>query len=336
MLKLNKIINIYDITKSKTHIYNEERDGLIPQGKRNKQENGLYSPRNWTYNDLPILGERYGFLKSKLTKKKAICVYTPKGGVLKTTFSYNFARITALHNIKTLIIGLDVQGSITEMFSDLDLIDQNTTSYLSDELYKDKRGLYELSKNTDIDLKKIILNTDIPTLDYIPESSYLILLDQKIRDETKREFYFNILLERVKSIYDIIIFDTSPNWNFLIQNALTFSTDLISPISCEVNTFHSLSENIKIIERFQNRMDIKWDNFLFVPTKTQNTILNKEIETQYRNRLKDRVTISTLRNTVKGEKSNLHKFSVIEQEPKSMLANDYRTLCTEIWEKIVS
>jgi len=51
MLKLNKIINIYDITKSKTHIYNEEREGLIPQGKRNKQENGLYSPRNWTYND---------------------------------------------------------------------------------------------------------------------------------------------------------------------------------------------------------------------------------------------------------------------------------------------
>ena len=328
----NQLKRLFGIEKSKQAIFKDEGLGLIP--KAHRIQRGKSQVRVWSNYDLPLIGAKYGFVNTTLKKKKIIVVYTPKGGVLKSSITFNLARILALHNIKILVVGLDVQGTITETLKGKEAYDQSKIDALSEPVPDD---LY-LASIGNVKIDNVIKPTDLQTLFYIPETSNLTLLEQKIRDETKREFYLKSLLEPIVDEYDVIIFDNSPNWNFLIQNSLTAATDVISPISCEVNTYHSLAQNLQIIERFKEKMSLSWNNLILVPTKVQNTRLSREIEARYRSTLSEHfnkiVSATSIRMATKAEESNLLKESIIECAPTSSIAEDYRMLVQEIWEKI--
>ena len=133
-----------------------------------------------------------------------------------------------------------------------------------------------------LSIQDIIYETDLPTLFYIPESSNLNLLEQKIRDEKRREHFIERLIKPLKETFQVIIFDNSPNWNFLIQNSLAAATDVICPIACDIETFRSLTQNIQMINDFKAAMELVWSNFILIPTKVERTKLSTQIEAQYR------------------------------------------------------
>lgn len=317
------LFKIFKISKTKTSLYKDEKSGVIP--KANHTPRGTTYVRTWTIDQLPEIGEKYGFLQ-KPKNKKSICIYTPKGGVLKTTFSLNLARMLALHNIKVLVVGLDVQCSITTNL----LTEENNIENLSD--ITEYAGLFELAQpNTNIKVEDVILGTDIPTLHFIPESSNLNFLEQIIRDATRREFVIRKLIEPVMDYYDVVLFDNSPNWNFLIQNSLAMATDVISPISCDIETYRSLTKNIEMIDLFKKNMELNWNSFTLIPTKLERTKLSTQIEAQYRQVFGDIITTSSIRVASVGQESSVMKKSVIEYDPKSALAEDYYNVIEDVW-----
>jgi len=332
MFQPTQILKVFRSTSPRAKLLRDEANKVIPKATPIKR--GKSYVRTWKESDLPKIGELYGFLKPA-KKKSVISVYTPKGGVLKTTISFNIARILALHNIKTLVIGLDVQASITQSLNvdNKEKIDEDTVVDSVIETLP-KKTLYTSIIDQNSTLKDAILNTDLPSLDYIPEAGDLTFLEQRIRDEVERERFLNYQIEELKKDYDVIIFDNSPNWNFLIQNSLTAATDVISPISCEVNTYYALSQNLEIIKSFKDRMRLNWNNYIIVPTKKKNTRLSIDIEARYRRQFTDSITAGSIRDTTKGEEGNLFKRSIIETEPTSSLADDYVSIIKEIWNKI--
>lgn len=324
----SEIINLYRIEKTKTSIYRDETNGLIPQAIRISR--GKSFVRVWETEALPEIGRQYGFLKAPKTPK-IIAVYTPKGGVLKSTISFNLARMLALNGIKTLIIGLDVQCTVTH-----NLTQENDQIDSLDDI-KVVNGLYEATKLAEkggCDINETILKTELPTLFYIPESSNLNHLEQNIRNETKREHFIHRLINRIKDKFEVIIFDNSPNWNFLIQNSLVAATDVISPIACDIETFRSLTQNIAMINDFKIAMELGWSNFILIPTKVERTKLSTQIEAQYRTLFPDLITASSIRSAAKGQESSLERLSVIEYDSKSPLATDYYEVVTDIWSRI--
>lgn len=317
---------------SRTVLYNAEAKGVIPKSKRIKE--GSLNTRYWDIQDLPIIGEKFGYLK-KPNNTKIISIYTPKGGVLKSTIAYNLARILALHNVKTLVIGLDIQGTITELLTATQEREATTDDLDSPHIENlTRQDLYCLSTQQK-KFGEILFNTDLPSLKYIPETTNLNFLEKKIREVTKREFYFKTLLQPHFDEFDVIIFDNSPNWNYLIQNSLSIATDVISPISCEVNTFHSIAQNINIIKGYESELELNWNNFILVPTKVSNTKISREIEARYRTMSK-LVTNTSIRMASDGDKSNLNKQSVFETVPGSAVTDDYKSLIKELWLKIVT
>ena len=319
----NEVINLFRIQKTKTALYKDESSGVIPTASR--IERGSTYIRSWSLNDLPIIGEKYGFI-NKPDSTKLISVYTPKGGVLKTTFSFNLARILALHNLKVLVIGLDVQCSISNNL----MVDEDIEINNLDEI-KECPSLYDAAKaeNT-IPIKNTILKSDLNNLHFIPESSTLNLLEQTIRDKPKREYFLSKLLAPIKNNYDIVICDNSPNWNFLIQNSLAMATDVISPISCDIETYRSLTQNIEMINNFKTNMDLVWNSFTLIPTKMERTKLSTQIEAQYRGLFPDLITNTSIRTASIGQESSLEKVSVIEYDAKSPLADDYYALMGDV------
>jgi chromosome partitioning protein len=324
----NEIARIFRITKTKTSILRDEANNIIPKAERVNRGKSLV--RVWNKVDLPAIGKIYGFLKPP-NHTQIISIYTAKGGVLKTTLSYNLARILSLNGIKTLVIGLDVQCSITDL-----LTNQPEVGSIDEIIHLP--GLYEAANTSTKDvffINNIIQHSDLPTLDFIPESINLNFLEQKIRDEKKREYFITRLIEPIKNKYQVIIFDNAPSWNFLIQNSLVASNIVISPIGCDIGTYRSVSQNIGIINNYKKEMELHWSHFIIIPTLLEKTKISTQIEAQYKIMYPELITNTSIRRAVKGQESVLKNASIIETDPNSPLAYDYYETLIEVWGKIL-
>lgn len=300
-----------------------EEENRIPQASREMR--GSISARKWQLKDLPAIGEKYGFLK-KPKKQQIISVFVAKGGVLKTTISYNFARILALHNIKTIIIGTDVQESITTLVLGKDEITNINQ-------IKTKNGLHELIIKGE-SIANVIVNTEIPTFDIIPENSNLTLLDQEVTKSPRMVDVFKEELISKLADYEVIIFDSSPNFNNLTKNALTASKHIISPISCEIGTFQAIEQNLEILNKFKTQARLNWETYLMIPTLLDNNNLSKQILGSYISQFPENISSSTIKRAVKGQEAQAINQSIFEYMPKSDLADEYYALAKEIWNRI--
>ena len=305
-----------------------ERAGNIPAAKRIKQ--GSIAARRWQFADLPQIGKKYGKFASP-TKQQIISIYTAKGGVLKSTVAFNLGRTLAAHGVKTLLVGLDVQESLTTL-----ALGNREYEDLEDVEGARKRmrpGLYHfLKKNKKI--KKIIQQTDLPTLDILPETFELTLLEKELRSWTRRESIFvDELLPLLKG-YEVIIFDNSPNWSLLTENALVASNVVLAPISCEAGTYLALDKNLKALLEFKRAMRITWDHYLMLPTLLNNSKISKQILDAYIIKHKEQVIQNAIRRTIKGDEAVVLRKSIFEFASKSPLANDYDAAFMELWGRI--
>ncbi|MCB0391038.1 MAG: AAA family ATPase [Bdellovibrionales bacterium] len=285
--------------------------------------------KSWSANEIPLIGEHFGFLK-KPKRPIVICVFVTKGGVLKSSLTLNLARVAALHNIKTCVVGLDMQGDITSALGlnrDLDNEDDFETALNKISAI---RGLPDLF-NDQAQIFDLIENTDLPSLDFIPETPELVNLEKSLALTNRREYWLkNYVIEPLKEKYDLILLDASPNWNLLITNALAACDVLVSPLECKINNFR----NFKMFDSFIR--EFKWDmnlNFAhhYVPTRWQKQRkLSVEILNWYRENL-DNCSQFSIPESGQGEESSAMSLSVPEYTPGHPLAIMYNQLIREIF-----
>ena len=287
---------------------------------------GARDVRKWPLSALPQIGKKYGFLLGSIRSPQCIAIYTAKGGVLKTTLCYSIARIFALHGFRVLIIGLDVQCSITELVVN-PLIPVKELKDL-----KVLKGLYDLLQDeSTLDVKDIIEKTPLPTLDIIPETPALSRLERLFRLNPRSEYILGKkVISELKNDYDLIFMDNGPGWNSIVENSLTAADIVISPVGCDLQSFQAIDENMHSTLAFKNNMELKWNKFILVPTLLNNTKLSKQIYGAYVEKFSEFLCESSIRRTVRGEECLTHGISIIEHEPGSLLANDYIQLAKEI------
>lgn len=332
----NQILKLYRSIKTKTALLNEEGK-TIPLASREKR--GAYDVRVWHNEDLPEIGKKFGFLKQP-KDKKIIVVNSQKGGVLKSTIAYQLARVLAIHGIKTLGIGLEVAQRSFTLYMQPPLIDEDNDDIEQIEamLNKPVYGLYHLATGEN-SFEEVIQNTDLPTLDYIPETPELQLLENKIMHEVKRELYLDRLLAPIKDNYDVIILDTSAYFNSLfVQNALTMATDIIYPIGCKMGDYSTVATTISQVNEFKNKVQPNWNSFSIVPVNLKmNSKNSKYFNNLIRATFKDSVTAGSIRvDETTADDATMDDISVIEHKPTSPLASDYYNIFYELWNEKIS
>lgn len=320
---LAKLFRIKDASKAPI-IYSEEKKE-IPMAKRIYR--GNIKVRQWESRQLPLIGEKFSFLKKPKTQH-VLCMYTPKGGVIKTSFALNIARMLAINNIKVLIIGLDFQQSITRY-----ALPKKHVESLDDISKNKKLGLFHyLYENAS--LPEVTIKTDLPTLDIIPETHDLNFMTKKMRVENRREYIFKErIIKNIKN-YDVIIFDCNPGWSDLIENALVAATSLIMPIACEIECFEALQGNLKEIHSFKQAMQLGWEHHYMIPTLLENNIISQNIYAAYLNNYKKNIFSLPIRRSVTAQEARLANISAIEYSPTSNLAEDYYGLAETLWNSL--
>jgi chromosome partitioning protein len=280
---------------------------------------------------MPSVGEKVGFMK-KPARPVAAAVFVTKGGVLKSSLTVNLARMAALHNIRTCVVGLDMQGDVTtSLGGDFD----DGEDSLADAIAR-MNSLHGLADvfTAQSKLSDVIRPTDIPTLFYIPETPELVALDQSLINRNRREYWLKEnVINPLKENFDLILMDCSPNWNRLITNALVASDVLISPLECKINNFRNFKTFRALLSEFREDLRVNFAQ-VYVPTRLAPARrLSVEIFDWYRSNLEE-CTETAIRESVQGEESIALHSSVPEYAPTTAAADEMRELLREVWDVI--
>ena len=325
---IKKALQIFGSALTSSDLEKQIGRGL-PSFSKNSEGRKL---KSWSNQELSLVGEQIGFLKKPATPQ-AVSIFVTKGGVLKTALTLNIARLAALHNIKTCVIGLDMQSDITEILGRAEASDDEENLESALEKVNRVRGLAQVFDGSE-KIEDLLCSTDLPSLKYIPETPELVALDQSLMNKNRREYWLKEnVVDVLKKDFDLILMDCSPNWNRLITNALMASDLLISPVECKINNFRNLKVFRALVAEFRKEMH-KDLNQVFVPTKySASRKLSREIYNWYAVQLPNCIQ-TPIKESIVGEEACALHLSTPEFMSSSEAAQEMRIVLQSIFKNL--
>lgn len=258
-----------------------------------------------------------------MEKAKIISIANQKGGVGKTTTTYNLAYELSCLGKKVLCIDLDMQSNLTNALG----IKNNEKISIGDLLDR-------IISNQDIGKDLDYLYT-VNGVDAIGSNINLSIVDNKLKIEMGAEQILNILLDELnlRSKYDYILLDLSPSLNSLTINALVCSDEVLIPMNLEKFALLGFEGFMSSIVSVKRRMNRKLNISGIVLTMVDERLtLNKEIKNALKDKVKDKIRIfnSEIPKTTEIGKSLNEHLPISVFNNKSKASVEYKNLAEEI------
>jgi len=226
---------------------------------------------------------------------KIVSIANNKGGVGKTTSTFNLGVALSRLNKRVLIIDLDPQSSLSLYFG-IEPLDINTTIY---------NVLID-----DIDAKSLICHTNIDNLDLLPSNIELSKAELIMISKIGREFILKDKLSDIKDIYDYILIDNSPSLGLLTINSLMASDYIIAPTDptyLAMRGLEILDETVNEIKKFNKDLEFLG---VIVTMFDQRTRHHNEVLDELKKRY--HVFDSVIKRSIKFPDSCLSYYSIFE------------------------
>ena len=246
---------------------------------------------------------------------RIITVASQKGGTGKTTTAAAIACWAAEHNIRTLAVDLDPQGSLTHIFRG-----DGTAP-----------GAYELMKG-DVSTSQIY-QTSPGLPDLISASLQLAGADTEYSTKPGRDFFLRKALERDSGCWELVVVDTPPTLGTLLVNALTAADKVIIPLQADTfaaQAIFQLMETIGQVQQYCNR-DLEVAGVLLTRYSGR-TVLSRDL----REDLEEKCTALELRllppisEGIVVKEAQTMQESLFTYAPKARPTLDYASVIEEI------
>ncbi|HEY2525721.1 MAG TPA: ParA family protein [Candidatus Binataceae bacterium] len=249
---------------------------------------------------------------------RIVAIANQKGGVGKTTTAVNLAVALAQSGQRVLLIDLDPQGNATSGLTP----EASKSGTIYDSLVS-RRPLGE------------VIRESRPSLDLAPSSTDLVGAEIELATMEGRERRLKAELSGHCDKYNFVLIDTPPSLGILTLNALVAADSVLVPMQCEYYALEGLSSLLATIRRVNAVLNPQLELMGVVLTMFDSrNRLSHEISLEVNKHFPERVFQTVVPRNVRISESPSHGLAVIEHDPKSVGAEAYRLLASELLERV--
>lgn len=246
---------------------------------------------------------------------KIIALSNQKGGVSKSTSTYNLAYLKAKEGKNVLMVDIDPQSSLTILCGMM----PGTTEYCICDLFKGKDPFecgYPVEKS------------GLDNLYIIPSDIELAFTEQELIAKMSREKILKKQLDVFEGTFDYIFIDCPPQLGILNTNALVAATDVIVPAKPEYLAYRgvrALKNTISTV-REEFNPELHFDGFLIsMYEKTVND--HQSMVEQFK---KEGSIIGIVKKGADTYKDVLDGLPVVASRPNTDVAIAYKEIAMKI------
>ncbi len=250
-------------------------------------------------------------------KQKVIAVINQKGGVGKTTSTYNIGAAIADNGYNVLLIDLDPQGNLSD--------------YLG-YAYDDNKPMIDTLMNMAVTNRQVVSDVvrhcDSANVDYIPADINLSIAERFLMQAVSRETVLRRLLQNdIFAQYDYILIDCLPSLGLLAMNAITAATDLLIPVQSQKFALDGVDLLLSVVDEIRGPLNPDLNILGILPTMVDRTNMSYNVVEALKQKYGDKVLNAYV------SKSVLAADSAYEHEPisaKSKLGIQYKDIADEL------
>jgi len=243
-------------------------------------------------------------------------IVNQKGGVGKTTTTFNLGVGLQRLGHRVLLVDLDPQASLTASAG-------ISIPHLT-------MSIYQALLDDSVDPVPIVRET-AAGVDVLPATLDLAAAEIELVSMISRELVLKDVLAKLRPRYDHILLDCPPSLGLLTVNALAAADQVIIPLQCEFLATRGLTLLLRTLTKIQGRLNRELRIAGILPTMFDGRTTNaNEILGELRANFPGQVFDIVIKETVRVKESPAAGLSIIDYDPKNDVAVAYLQLAKEV------